>query len=70
MAAVSPEGDTLLVTMPDDENTGSNRDARPLGSEVAPPADPGSQGGEPGPAGGVAGPSYPPAETEPDARRD
>jgi hypothetical protein len=49
---------------PDDDE----RDARPLGSEVAPPADPESQGGGEGPADGVAGPSYPPAATEPDAR--
>ena len=51
------------MTMPDDDD----RDVRPLGAETAPPADPESQGGEPGPAGGIAGPSYPPAETEPDA---
>ena len=58
------------MTMPDEDDAGSDRDAKPLGSEVAPPADPASQGGEEGPASGVAGPSYPPAETEPDARRD
>jgi hypothetical protein len=56
-----------MVTMPDGDNAGSDRDAAPLGAETAPPADPESQGGEPGPASGVAGPSYPPAETEPDA---
>jgi hypothetical protein len=56
-------GDDGRMTMPDDDD----RDAQPLGSEVAPPADPESQGGEPGPASGIAGPSYPPAETEPDA---
>ena len=56
--------------MPNEENAGSDRDAKPLGSEVAPPADPESQGGEAGPAGGVAGPSFPPAETEPDAHRN
>ena len=56
--------------MPDEHDTGSARDAEPLGSEVAPPADPESQGGEPGPASGIAGPSFPPAESEPDARRD
>jgi hypothetical protein len=44
------------------------RDAQPLGSEIAAPGDPESQGGESSRAGGVAGPSYPPAETEPDAR--
>jgi hypothetical protein len=53
--------------MPDENSDAADGDARPLGSEVAPPGDPESQGGEPGPASGVAGPSYPPAETEPDA---
>jgi hypothetical protein len=53
--------------MPDENSDASDRKAQPLGSAVAPPADPESQGGEAGPAGGVAGPSYPPAETEPDA---
>ncbi len=67
MAAASPAGDNVVVTMPDEDGAGSDRDAKPLGAEVAPPADPQSQGGEPGPASGVAGPSYPPAETEPDA---
>jgi hypothetical protein len=56
-----------MVAMPDGEN---DRDAGPLGTEVAPPGDPESQGGEPEPASGVAGPSYPPVETEPDAHRD
>jgi hypothetical protein len=55
------------MTMPDEDNAGSDREAAPLGAEVAPPADEESQGGEPGPASGIAGPSYPPAETEPDA---
>jgi hypothetical protein len=67
LATVSPEGNDVIVTMPDEDNAGSDRHARPIGSEVAPPGDPESQGGEPGPASGVAGPSYPPAETEPDA---
>ena len=49
---------------PDDDE----REVGPLGSEVAPPGDAESQGGEPRPGGGVAGPSYPPAGTEPDAR--
>jgi hypothetical protein len=49
---------------------GTERDAGPLGAEVAPPGDPRSQGGVEGPGGEVAGPSYPPAETEPDAHRD
>jgi hypothetical protein len=42
---------------PDDD-----RDAGPLGSEVAEP--PGDDG-----ADGMAGPVYPPPETEPDAHR-
>ncbi len=62
-----PEGDNVPVSMPNEDNAGSDREAAPLGAEVAPPADPESQGGEPGPASGIAGPSYPPAETEPDA---
>jgi hypothetical protein len=57
----------VIVTMPAEDDAGSDREARPVGSEVAPPGDAQSQGGEPGPAGGVAGPSFPPAETEPDA---
>jgi hypothetical protein len=55
------------MSMPNEENAGSERDARPLGADVAPPADAESQGGKPGQSGGVAGPSFPPAETEPDA---
>jgi hypothetical protein len=51
------------VTMPEPTD---EREAGPLGSEVAPPGDEESQGGP----DGVAGPSYPPAETEPDAHRD
>ena len=54
--------------MPDQDDAGFDRETRPLGSEVATPGDPASQGGDDAPAGGVAGPSYPPAETEPDAR--
>lgn len=42
----------------------------PLGSATAPADDVESGGAEPGPAGGAAGPSYPPAETEPDAHRN
>jgi hypothetical protein len=62
VAAVSPEGDNVAVTTPtpDDE-----RDAGPLGSETAPPGDEESQGGA---DTSTAGPSYPPAETEPDAQ--
>jgi hypothetical protein len=56
------------MTMPDPDDAGAERDANPLGSETAPPGDSESQGGEPGPGSGVAGPSYPPAETEPDAQ--
>jgi hypothetical protein len=57
-----------MVTMPDEDNAGADREARPLGADVAPPADPASQGGEDdGPASGIAGPSYPPAGSEPDA---
>ena len=54
------------MTMPEPDEP---RDVQPLGGEVAPPGDPGSQGGTPGPADGVAGPSYPPVESEPDAQR-
>jgi hypothetical protein len=55
------------MTRPDEDDGGSERGAEPLGSEAAPPGDPASQGGGDGPGSGVAGPSYPPAETEPDA---
>lgn len=60
------------MTMPDESSQGpeTDRDAEPLGADVAPPGDRRSQGGEDGPASGVAGPSYPPAETEPDASRE
>jgi hypothetical protein len=50
------------MTMPAPD---SDRDVQPLGGEVAPPADPGSQGGSED--DGIAGPSFPPAESEPDA---
>jgi hypothetical protein len=53
----------MTMPAPDEDE----REAEPLGGNVAPPGDPASQGGEPGPADGVAGPSYPPAESEPDA---
>jgi hypothetical protein len=52
----------MTTPSPDDE-----REAGPLGSEVAPPADEESQGGS---GDAVAGPSYPPAGTEPDAHQD
>ena len=51
------------MTMPVDD--ARDRQAGPLGSEEAPPGDEESQGG--GEGSGTAGPSYPPAETEPDA---
>ncbi|MGY1706762.1 hypothetical protein ACI79C_19515 [Geodermatophilus sp. SYSU D00697] len=55
----------MTMPTPDDE-----RDVQPVGGEVAPPADPESQGGrDEGPASGIAGPSYPSAESEPDAHR-
>jgi hypothetical protein len=55
--------DGVTMPGPDDE-----RDAGPLGNEVAPPGDEDSQGGRgDGPGSGVAGPSYPPADSEPDA---
>ncbi len=56
--------------MPDEHSDGpdTRRTAEPLGSEVAPPGDAESHGGSPGPASGIAGPSFPPAETEPNAR--
>jgi hypothetical protein len=51
----------MSMPAPDDDE----RDVGPLGSEVAPPGDEQSQGGS---GDDVAGPSYPPAETEPDAQ--
>lgn len=61
VAVAEPSPQTRGMTMPSPED---ERDAEPLGSEEAPPGDPESQGGE---GADVAGPSYPPAETEPDA---
>jgi len=58
----APEGDNVLVTTPTPHD---ERDAGPLGSETAPPGDEESQGGA---DASTAGPSYPPAETEPDAQ--
>ena len=52
----------MTTPSPDDEHT-----TGPLGSEVAAPGDEESQGGS---GDSVAGPSYPPAETEPDAHHD
>ena len=49
------------MTMPDEENAGADREASPLGADVAEPAGDDD-------ADGVAGPSYPPEETEPDAQ--
>ena len=53
--------------MPGNQDASDERETGPLGSEVAPPGDEESQGGT---GDAVAGPSYPPAETEPDARHD
>ena len=55
----------MTMPAPDDDE----REARPLGSDVAPTGDgdvdaDGVAGGD---AGGDAGPSYPPEATEPDA---
>ena len=61
--ATEPHTSGMTMPTPDDDE----RQNGPLGSDVAPPGDPESQGGESGPGSGVAGPSYPPAETEPDA---
>jgi hypothetical protein len=49
----------MTMPAPDDDE----REARPLGSDVAPTGD----GDADGVAGGDAGPSYPPEATEPDA---
>ena len=49
------------MTMPDEDDAGSDREARPLGADVAESAGDDDEDG-------VAGPSYPPEETEPDAR--
>lgn len=49
----------MSMPTPDEE-----RDVQPLGSESAPSGDAESPEGT---TDGVAGPSYPPAETEPDA---
>ena len=61
-------GQTLLMTMPDENGRGSDREAKPLGAEKAPGEDRDSLGATDGPADGIAGPAYPPADTEPDAR--
>jgi hypothetical protein len=58
------------VTRPKDKDDAElDSEVGPLGSAVAPADDEDSGGAAPGPAGGAAGPSYPPAETEPDAHR-
>ena len=59
VGAAGPHTPLMTMPAPDDDE----RDAAPLGSEVAPPGDEESQGG----GDGVAGPSYPPADSEPDA---
>ncbi|WP_346623927.1 hypothetical protein [Blastococcus montanus] len=56
------------MTMPDENNVGSDRDAQPLGAQKAPGEDRDSLGATEGPADGIAGPAYPPADTEPDAQ--
>lgn len=56
------------MTMPDENDAGSDREARPLGADTAPGEDRDSLGDVTGPSDGTAGPSYPPADTEPDAR--
>ena len=56
------------MTMPDEENAGSDREAKPLGAEKAPGDDRDSLGDVKGSTDGIAGPAYPPADTEPDAR--
>jgi len=61
-------GQFSAMTMPDENNRGSERKAEPLGAEVAPGEDSDSLGATEGPADGIAGPAYPPAGTEPDAR--
>ena len=58
----------MIVTMPDENNAGSDRTAKPLGAEKAPGEDRESLGATEGPADGIAGPAYPPADTEPDAQ--
>jgi hypothetical protein len=59
------------VTTPEHPSTGP--EDRPeggvLGSAKSSPDDVASGGAGPGPAGGAAGPTWPPAETEPDAHR-
>ncbi|SDF75733.1 hypothetical protein SAMN05660662_3272 [Blastococcus aurantiacus] len=56
------------MTMPDENNAGSDREAKPLGAEKAPGEDRDSLGATEGPADGIAGPAWPPADTEPDAQ--
>ncbi|WP_456549571.1 hypothetical protein [Blastococcus sp. SYSU D00813] len=55
------------MTMPDADDAGSERQAKPLGAEKAPGEDRESLGATEGPADGIAGPAWPPAGTEPDA---
>ena len=55
------------MTMPDADDTGAEREAQPLGAEMAPGEDRESLGATEGPADGIAGPAWPPAGTEPDA---
>ena len=58
------------MTPPHDKDDAElDSDEGPLGGAEARPDDPASQGGDPAVPGDEAGPSYPPAETEPDAHR-
>ena len=61
-------GHSSSVTMPDENDAGSDREAQPLGAQQAPGEDRNSLGATEGPADAIAGPAYPPAGTEPDAR--
>lgn len=56
------------MTMPDENDTGSDREAQPLGTQKESGGDRNSLGATEGPADGIVGPSYPPADTEPNAR--
>jgi hypothetical protein len=59
------------VTTPEQSSTGPDEppEGGVLGSAKSSPDDVASGGAAPGAAGGAAGPTWPPAETEPDARR-
>jgi hypothetical protein len=59
------------VTTPEHPSTGPQDppEGGVLGSAKSAPEDVASGGAAPGPASGAAGPTWPPAETEPDAHR-